>query len=117
MTATDNQAKTPPESELVTAICTLLSASCVSPTLKDEIVRAVREEIAPLVKLASVPHQEYLDENAAAFYCGTTAKTLQTYRSRGRGPVYIKDGGKVLYSRKDIDQYMEKRKVKIYEQH
>ena len=33
----------------------------VSPELGDEIVKAIREEIAPLVELAAFPHREYLD--------------------------------------------------------
>ena len=88
----------------------------VSPELGDEIVKALREEIAPLVDLAAFPHREYLDEKAASFYCSTPVSTLQRKRVDGKGPVYIKDGAKVLYARKDLDQYMAARKVKTYEQ-
>ena len=49
----------------------------VSPELGDEIVKAIREEIAPLVELAAFPHREYLDEKAASFYCSTPVSTLQ----------------------------------------
>ena len=82
----------------------------VSPELGDEIVKA------PLVELAAFPHREYLDEKAASFYCSTPVSTLQRKRVDGKGPVYIKDGAKVLYARKDLDQYMAARKVKTYEQ-
>ena len=37
-------------------------------------------------------------------------------RVDGKGPVYIKDGAKVLYARKDLDRYMAARRVKTYEQ-
>ena len=70
----------------------------------------------PLVELAAFPHREYLDEKAASFYCSTPVSTLQRKRVDGKGPVYIKDGAKVLYARKDLDQYMAARKVKTYEQ-
>lgn len=55
-------------------------------------------------------------EKAASFYCSTPVSTLQRKRVDGKGPVYIKDGAKVLYARKDLDQYMAARKVKTYEQ-
>ena len=88
----------------------------VSPELGDEIVKAIREEIAPLVELAAFPHREYLDEKAASFYCSPPVSTLPRKRVDGKGPVYIKDGAKVLYARKDLDRYMAARKVKTYEQ-
>ena len=47
----------------------------VSPELGDEIVKAIREEIVPLVELAAFPHWEYLDEIAASFYCIMTVST------------------------------------------
>ena len=59
----------------------------VSPELGDEIVKAIREEIAPLVELAAFPHREYLDEKAASFYCSTPVSTLQ--RKRVDGSVHI----------------------------
>ena len=84
----------------------------VSPELGDEIVKAIREEIAPLVELAATPHREYMDEKAAALYCSIPIQSLQKKRHHGHGPVYIKDGTKVLYARKDLERYMEQRKVK-----
>lgn len=47
---------------------------------------------------------------------GVPVSTLQRKRVDGKGPVYIKDGAKVLYARKDLDRYMAARKVKTYEQ-
>ena len=77
-----------------------------------EIVKAIREEIAPLVELAATPQGEYMNEKAASLYSGIPVASLQSKRSLGKGPAYIKDCGKVLYSRKDIDRYMEQRKVR-----
>ena len=56
--------------------------------------------------------QEYMDEKAAALYCSIPIQSLQKKRHLGHGPVYIKDGTKVLYARKDLERYMEQRKVK-----
>ena len=46
---------------------------------------------------------------------GIPIQSLQKKRHHGHGPVYIKDGTKVLYARKDLDQYMAQKKVKTYE--
>jgi len=35
-------------------------------------------------------------------------KTLANWRSQGRGPAYFKFGGKVRYSLKDIEDWIEK---------
>ena len=76
------------------------------------ILKAIKEELAPLVELAATPHREYMDEKAAALYCSIPIQSLQKKRHHGHGPVYIKDGTKVLYARKDLERYMEQRKVK-----
>ncbi len=36
---------------------------------------------------------------------GITPKTLQNWRSKSKGPAFIKVGGHVLYRMKDIEQY------------
>lgn len=84
------------------------------PGVGGEIIRALRTELEPFIRLASVPYCEYMDEKAAAIYCSIPVTTLQRKRSEGRGPVFIKDGTKVLYARRDLDKYMEARKVRTY---
>jgi len=80
------------------------------------IIRALRTELEPFIRLASVPYCEYMDEKAAAIYCSTPVATLQRKRSEGKGPIFIKDGAKVLYARRDLDKYMEARKVRTYDE-
>ena len=46
------------------------------------------------------------------YNCSIPIQSLQKKRHHGHGPVYIKDGTKVLYARKDLERYMEQRKVK-----
>ncbi len=36
---------------------------------------------------------------------GIAPKTLQNWRCVGKGPPYIKIGGRILYRREDIEQY------------
>nr|WP_294508570.1 helix-turn-helix domain-containing protein [uncultured Bilophila sp.] len=94
-----------------------LRAVCGGGTLLgDAIAQVIREELAPVVELAASPRREYMDEKAASLYCGMPATTLRKRRSLGKGPSYIKDGGKVLYARRDLDRYMEARRIKTYEQ-
>ena len=100
--------------EALRAVCKP-SGDDVPPGLGGESVRAIRRELAPLVELAALPHQGYLDENAAGLYCSIPVKSLQKKRHLGQGPAFIKDGSKVLYARKDLDQYMAQKKVKTYE--
>ena len=100
--------------EALRAVCKP-SGDDVPPGLGGESVRAIRRELAPLVELAAIPHQGYLDENAAGLYCSIPVKSLQKKRHLGQGPAFIKDGSKVLYARKDLDQYMAQKKVKTYE--
>ena len=66
-------------------------------------------------ELVAVLRRAMLPEKAAALYCSTPVATLQRKRSEGKGPMFIKDGAKVLYARKDLDNYMESRKVRTHE--
>jgi hypothetical protein len=47
----------------------------------------------------------------AAVELNTTVNALATYRCRGRGPAYIKHGGKVMYRRFDIFAYHQAGRV------
>ena len=42
---------------------------------------------------------------------GLNAATLANKRAKGQGPRYIKDGGKVLYSQKEIQKYLNEREI------
>jgi hypothetical protein len=43
---------------------------------------------------------------AAAVKLNTSEATLNTWRSRGRGPKYVKIGGKVFYRDEDLDEFI-----------
>jgi hypothetical protein len=45
---------------------------------------------------------------AAAVKLNTSEATLNTWRSRGRGPKYVKIGGKVFYRDEDLDDFISK---------
>ena len=102
------------EKQLVEALRGILATGDDGTSLErdEKILKAIKEELAPLDELAATPHSEYMDEKAAALYCSIPIQSLQKKRPHGHGPVYIKDGTKVLYARKDLERYMEQRKVK-----
>ena len=102
------------EKQLVEALRGILATGDDGTSLErdEKILKAIKEELAPLVELAATPHREYMDEKAAALYCSIPIQSLQKKRHHGHGPVYINDGTKVLYARKDLERYMEQRKVK-----
>jgi hypothetical protein len=50
---------------------------------------------------------ELKDPKQAAAHIRSTESTLANWRCAGRGPKYIKLGGKVLYRRTDLDAFLE----------
>jgi hypothetical protein len=47
-----------------------------------------------------------LNAENAAKYLGYSCKTLAMWRCDGKGPVFIKGGGKVFYFKKDLDEWI-----------
>lgn len=50
----------------------------------------------------------YLRVDEAARYVGMRPASLYCYRSRGTGPRSLKVGGRVLYRRADLDEWVER---------
>ncbi len=48
----------------------------------------------------------YLTVSEAANYARTPEATLNTLRTRGGGPVFLKRGRRVLYRRADLDEWL-----------
>lgn len=72
--------------------------------------------LAPVAEIETLKRKEFLTEDEAAKLFSLSAATLKTKRCRGGGPSYIKDGGRILYSRKSLLAYLEARRVKTNEQ-
>ena len=47
----------------------------------------------------------FLTPEAAAAFLGLSVRTLATYRSGAAGPAYYKFGGRVRYTREDLQQW------------
>jgi predicted DNA-binding transcriptional regulator AlpA len=52
--------------------------------------------------------EKYLRVEDAARYVGMSAASLYCYRSRKVGPRSLKVGGRVLYRRADLDEWIER---------
>ena len=55
--------------------------------------------------------QAYLNDKQAARYIGFKAQTLRNWRHARKGPKYIKQSRSVRYSVRDLDEWMEGRKI------
>lgn len=55
--------------------------------------------------------QDLLTVEQAALRCGVAAATLNNWRTLGRGPCFIKAGGRVAYDPADIEAWKAERRV------
>jgi hypothetical protein len=77
------------------------------------IAEALEKLLVPVVEMEMLNRKVYLTEEEVAKLFSMSVATLQTSRSRGFGPGYIKDGRKVLYARKELLDYFGRRLVKM----
>ncbi len=54
--------------------------------------------------------RKYLSTREAAEYLGLSARTLDRYRVSGEGPVFHRFGGRVRYTRDDLDDWAKARR-------
>ena len=59
-----------------------------------------------------LPEPGVLTTPAAAEYVGLSPATLETMRTRGGGPVFVKLGSRVVYRREDLDSWVKERRRK-----
>lgn len=61
--------------------------------------------------VAEQPAIRYLSRDAAASYTGLGNSTLNNLACAGQGPKYIRLGGRILYDRADLDEWLLSFKV------
>lgn len=49
---------------------------------------------------------EYMNQREAATYLRVAPSTLQSKRAKNQGPRFQKAGGRVIYSKSDLDSYI-----------
>lgn len=57
------------------------------------------------------PNTNLLNETRAAEYLGLSVRTLQAWRVRGGGPIFIKAGRAVRYRPDDLNAWINDRKA------
>lgn len=70
----------------------------------------MKESIIKAMEAMLHPQEEYLSFDEAVVYLKTTKRSLAD-RVRAREIPYIKDGKFIKFRRKDLDAYMESRRV------
>ncbi len=84
---------------------------------EEELIEKLAGRVA--ARLGSLPPEKklvgnrYVREKEAAVFLGVSVSTLQGWRSRATsgGPPVTKVGGMVMYSMKELEEYMEQRTV------
>lgn len=56
------------------------------------------------------PARALLDTPSAAKMIGMSSRTLEKWRTLGEGPPFLKFGRRVLYSRTDLESWIESRR-------
>lgn len=74
---------------------------------------AIPDDVAELERLK---RKEYLTETEVEKLFGLKKATLRKRRLNGDGPAYSKDGERVLYSRRLVEQYLDSRRQKTHDQ-
>ena len=73
-------------------------------------IAKMQESILKAMEAMLHPQEEYLSFDQAVVYLKTTKRALAD-RVRAREIPYIKDGKFIKFRRKDLDAYMESRRV------
>lgn len=60
----------------------------------------------------TVISDEILTKDEAAAYCKLSTRSLSRWQSKGKGPVYIKVGRRILCRKSDLDAWLDSLKVK-----
>jgi hypothetical protein len=90
----------------------------IAALAEEELIEKLAGRVA--AQLGSLPAAKkqignrYVREKEAAAFLGVSVFTLQSWRSRvtGGGPPVTKVGGMVMYSMKELEEYMEQRMLR-----
>ena len=90
----------------------------ISRRVSDQIARSLNEvsifkkpqvpaEIPSPEKIWRMPDGEWWNDKQVAKVIGIAVTTLRNWRSAGKGPTYQKIGGRVLYPKDDVMEFMK----------
>jgi hypothetical protein len=76
------------------------------------IGETVERPLVPETELEILKYREYLTEKEVGLFFSISPDTLRKGRSQGSNPGNIKDGRKVLYSRRELLAYFDRHLMK-----
>lgn len=79
-------------------------------------ITAATQPAGEIKALELLRHREYLTSKEIEALYGLNHKTLADWRSKGRGPTYIQDGGVILYRRLDVEAWLKSARKRTIEQ-
>ena len=84
-----------------------------------EAVRAAVEDAVPAVPAETAEEEEremngkgYINTKQAAAYLGLSPRTLESYRTRGAGPLFYRFGNRIRYLLSDVLSWASKRRMR-----
>lgn len=80
--------------------------------LKERLDAVLRELLAPAAELEVLARKKGLSAEEVEKLYGIPTATLKTWRCRGRGPKFAKDGCVIRYGAADLAEYFAARTVK-----
>lgn len=86
--------------------------TAIDINLNEAIDKALDRKLDAIVELERLRRTEYLSAEEVAKLFSLEKNTLNTQRSRGTGPPYVKLGAKVLYSIEEVRAYLKRHTVK-----
>lgn len=84
----------------------------LSQDAEEKLVDKLVQLFLPAAEISTMKRKEYLTEKEASLLYSASISTLRTERCRGAGPGYVKDGRRVLYPKKTLNEYMRRRFVR-----
>lgn len=61
---------------------------------------------------ATIETDERMTTEEVAEFLGLSPATLETWRTLGKGPAFVKPGRRIFYLRSDVVAYLESRRVR-----
>ena len=84
--------------------------------INEAIDKVLTKKLDSIVELEKLRRMEYLSADDVAKLFSLEKNTLNTQRSRGVGPPYVKIGAKVLYPVEGVREYMKSHLIKTLPQ-
>ena len=80
-------------------------------SIQEALERTIGPVAASVQEIEEIKRKINLTPEEVERVYGLNAATLANKRAKGTGPLYIKDGGKILYPQKEIRTYLNAREI------